>query len=114
MGRPQFKPTEEQRSLVKSMAAVGIPHDLIARRIELHSAKTLRKHFRRELDIGETDANYKVGQTLFKMATSGSSVAAAIFWAKTRMGWREREPDEIRHAELPPFIVARETGRTNP
>ena len=90
MGRPQFTPTKEQRDLVKSMAAVGIPHEKIARKIKLRSPKTLRKHFSEELDLGATDANYKVGKTLFDLATSGKCPPATIFWAKSRGGFHER------------------------
>ena len=32
MARPPFKPTDEQRNLVKELAAVGAPHKLIARK----------------------------------------------------------------------------------
>ena len=53
-------------------------------------AKTLRKHFRRELDRGSIEATAKVAQTLFRMATEGGNVAAAIFWMKARAGWREK------------------------
>ena len=89
MGRPQFTPTKEQRDLVKSMAAIGIPHEKIARKIKLRSPKTLRKHFPEELDLGASDADYKVGKTLFDMATSGEHPSASIFWMKAHAGWRE-------------------------
>ena len=110
MPRPQLKPNEEQRRLVKSMAAMGIPHEDIARKIGVRSPKTLRRHFREELDLGSTEANYKVAQTLFKMATSGECVAATIFWMKTRNGPSERASDDVRQIAPPHFIVAREPG----
>ena len=110
MPRPPFKPTDHHRALVKSMAAVGIPHEQIAIQIGIRSAKTLRKHFRDELDRGVTEANYKVGQTLFSMATSGDSAAATIFWSKTRLGLRERPTDGKPAAPPPPFIVTPDTG----
>ena len=47
-------------------------------------------HFREELDRGMTEANLKVAQSLFNMATVGGSVAAAIFWMKARASWREK------------------------
>jgi hypothetical protein len=75
MSRPQFNPTQEQRALVKSMAAMGIPHEDIARKIGVRSPKTLRKHFHDELDLGAMEANYKVLKTLFEMATSGEHPA---------------------------------------
>ena len=62
-------------------------------------AKTLRKHFTRELEMGSIEATTKVAQSLFRMATEGKNVAAAIFWMKARAGWREKQlpaPDEER------------------
>ena len=52
MSRPQLTPTEEQRRLVKSMAAVGISHEDIARKLRIRSPKTLRKHFRKNCISG--------------------------------------------------------------
>ena len=60
MPRPQLKPSEEQRRLVKSMAAMGTPQEHISRKIGIRSPKTLRKYFRDELDFGTAEANYKV------------------------------------------------------
>ncbi len=84
-----FEPTDEQRRTVRAMAGFGVPHEDIATLLEI-DAKTLRKHFRRELDRGSIEATAKVAQTLFAMATSGQNVAAAIFWMKARAGWREK------------------------
>ena len=84
-----FEPTEEQRRTVRAMAGYGVPQNDIATLLEI-DAKTLRKHFRRELDRGAIEATAKVGQSLFRMATEGQSVAAAIFWMKARAGWREK------------------------
>jgi hypothetical protein len=95
--------------MVKSMAAVGIPNEDIARKIRIRSPKTLRKHFRDELDLGIIDANYNVGKTLYQMATSGDEPAATIFWDKTRNRSRERSPDAAPAAP-PPFIVGVESG----
>ena len=102
MSRPRLKPTAEQRRLAKSMAAMGIPHEGIARKIGIRSPKTLRKHFREELHLGMIEANYKVTQTLFQMATSGDKPAATIFWMKTRNRLRERPAED---QPPPPFIV---------
>ena len=84
-----FVPTEEQRRMVKAMSGFGVPHDDIATLIDV-APKTLRKHFRVELDRGSIEATAKVGQSLFRMATEGGNVAAAIFWMKARAGWREK------------------------
>lgn len=84
-----FEPTGEQRNLVRAMSGFGIPQQDIATHLEV-DAKTLRKHFRRELDRGSIEATVKVAQSLFQMATSGQNTAAAIFWMKARAGWREK------------------------
>jgi hypothetical protein len=94
------------------MAAMGTPQEDTARLIGIRSPKTLRKHFRKELDLGATEANYKVATTLFSMATSGQCPAATIFWMKTRNRFRERPPEEASRIMPPPFIVAREQGAT--
>ena len=76
------------------MAGFGVPQEDIATLLEI-DAKTLRKHFRTELDRGTIEANAKVAQTLFTMATVDKNVAACIFWMKARAGWREKPlPDE--------------------
>ena len=85
----KFQPTDEQRRLVHAMAGFGIQHEGIATHLDI-DAKTLRLHFRRELDRGSVDATAKVAQSLFQMATQDRNVAAAIFWMKARGGWREK------------------------
>ena len=58
--------------------------------------KTLRKHYRDELDMGETKANAQIAGFLFNAAKSGN-VSAQIFWLKIRARWREA-PVELRHS----------------
>ena len=55
----------------------------------LRSSKTLRKHFGEEINRGAIQANTRVSQTLYKMATSGKYPAATIFWAKPQHGYRK-------------------------
>jgi|SRR5579871_3300193 len=102
MPRPKLDPTPQQRRLVKSMAAMGTPQEHIARKIGIRSPKTLRKHFRAELETGFCDANYQVNKTLYEMATSGTCPPATIFWIKTR----NPEPRKIdfRPAVPPPLF----------
>jgi hypothetical protein len=55
----------------------------------------MRKHYRDELDTGHIKATAKVAEILFRKATTDGSqaVTAAIFWLKTRGGWRETPQD---------------------
>lgn len=89
-----LEPTPEQRKTVRALSGFGVPQDDIAAYVDI-DPKTLRKHFRVELDRGSLEATAKVAQSLFNMATSGNNVAAANFWMKARAGWREKNNLEI-------------------
>jgi len=91
IGRPAFHPTDQDRTKVARMSRMGIPQKQIGFVFDI-SPKTLRKHFRKELNEA-VEANLKVVQTLYSMATSGQNVAASIFWAKTRCGFKYGGPD---------------------
>jgi hypothetical protein len=95
MGRRAHKPDPAQRRQVEALAAYGIPEPDIARVVGV-DPKTLRKHYRDELDMGETKANAQVAGFLFNSAKSGN-VSAQIFWLKTRARWRET-PVELKHS----------------
>ena len=84
------------------MAGYGVPETDIAGVIGI-DPKTLRKHYRSELDHGHVKANAKVAENLFRKATGDGreSVIAAIFWLKTRAGWKET-------------MVQEHTGKTDP
>ena len=100
-----FEPTEEQRRLVRALAGFGITHEDIGKQVGCEP-KTLRKHFREELDRGTVEATAKVAQSLFQMATTGENVAAAIFWMKARAGWREKS--QVEHtaaAGAVPYVI---------
>ena len=105
MPRPKLVPTKEQRGVVRSMAAYGNRQQDIARVVGLRSPKTLRRHFREELDRGAIEANSQVAQALYRLATSGKSAAAAMFWLKCRAGWRERKEFDQSAMAPPPFLV---------
>lgn len=89
----RYEPTPDQRRTVKTMAGFGILQEDIAGFLGIGD-KTLRRHFREELDRGVTEANAKVAQSLFQMATQGKNVAAAVFWMKARAGLREKHEVE--------------------
>ena len=80
-------PTKVSRQTVELHAAIGTPQELVARLLGIRS-KTLRKHYRSELDLGLAKANAKMGGHLFNKGLSGDT-SAAIFWMKTRGGFNE-------------------------
>ena len=106
MARPVFKPTRKMRETAKIMAGLGVRTDDIAKVIGI-TPKTLRKHFRAELDLGMIEANAKVVKSLFQMATSGKNTSAAIFWAETRCGFNERAgaPDVENETKIPQIVL---------
>lgn len=95
MGRRSHQPDPARRRQVEAMAAYGIPEINISQVVGV-DPKTLRKHYREELDLGETKANAQVAGFLFNAAKNGN-VTAQIFWLKTRAKWRET-PVELRHS----------------
>ena len=98
-----FSATAEQRRTVRAMSGFGIQQEEIATFLDI-DPKTLRKHFRAELDRGSTEATAKVAQSLFRMATEGNNVAAAIFWMKARAGWSEKQ--RIEHGMAPYAVIS--------
>jgi hypothetical protein len=95
MGRRAHRPDPSQRRQVEALAAYGIPEADISGVVGI-DPKTLRKHYRDELDLGETKANAQVAGFLFNAAKNGN-VTAQIFWLKTRAKWRET-PIELKHS----------------
>lgn len=85
----QHKPTAETRSNVKALASVGTTQEHIAIYLDI-DVKTLRKHYRRELDTALILANSNVAKSLYKNANDGN-VTAQIFWLKTKGGWSEKK-----------------------
>lgn len=91
------EPTDKTRAEVAALYSFGVPQADIANFIGV-DAKTLRKYYRSELDTAALKANAAVAKFLYenasgaalrKGATNADCVRAAMFWAKTRMRWRE-------------------------
>ncbi len=85
--KPPHEPTEAQRQLVQLHATIGTQQSVIADILGIDD-KTLRKHYRNELDLALAKANATIGGALFNKAKNGDT-AAMIFWMKTQAGWRE-------------------------
>ena len=84
----KHKPTQEQRKTVGAMCSYGIPQDDIAKVIGIDT-KTLRLHYRSELDTASAKANAQVAQRLYKKCM-GDDTTSIIFWLKTRAKWSEK------------------------
>lgn len=94
-GRPAHEPTEATRKLCLTLSGYGVPQEEIGRQIGIHQ-ETLRIHYRDELDSGVAQANARVAESLYKKAISDGPQAAssAMFWLKTRAGWKETMVNE--------------------
>ena len=104
MGRRTHRPDETSRRQVEAMAGYGVPEADIARVVGI-DAKTLRRHYREELETGHIKASARVAENLYRKATGEGreAVVAAIFWLKTRAGWKETSVSEVRHDVVDPI-----------
>ena len=96
MGRRAHQPDPVTRRQVEAMAACGVPEADIGKVIGI-DPKTLRKHYRVELDTGGIRASTRIAQSLYNKALGdgAQSVTAAIFWLKTRAHWKETNVHEV-------------------
>ena len=112
MSKPLHQPTEKTRAEIIALRSYGVPIKEGAAYIGIDD-KTLYKYYRDELENSAIKANANVGKFLYQAAsgqalTTGATysdcVRAAMFWAKTRMGWKETNVQEhtgANGADLP-------------
>jgi len=81
------KPSEAIRRQVICHARIGVSQEEIAKVMGI-DGKTLRKHYRDELDNSAREASTAVAGFLFDQCENGN-VTAQIFWLKTRDQWKE-------------------------
>jgi hypothetical protein len=110
MPRLKFHPTAQQRQIVKQHAAFGTQHEHISQLIGIQSAKTLRKYFRKELDLGRSEANASVATSLYKAARDGN-LNAQKFWLTHQAGWGHQS-HQTTATTPPPFVVEREEPKS--
>ena len=118
-GQPKFEPTQDQRSQVKLMKALGIPEDRICKTITNPRTRkpvapmTLARAFAAELESGATEFHARVGNFILcailgKKPALGDAIkseqvrmTAAIFYAKTKMGWKETGSEQANKDDKP-------------
>ena len=102
MSKPLHQPTEKTRAEIIALRSYGVPIKEVAAYIGIDD-KTLYKYYKDELENSAIKANANVGKFLYQAAsgqalTTGATysdcVRAAMFWAKTRMGWKETNVQE--------------------
>ena len=97
--------TDESKRMVESTSGLGLPHEQIAILVGIDD-KTLRKHYRTELDMGKAKANGQIAKTLFSKATGGDTTAL-IWWTKTQLKWAETQKHELTGADGAPLEFAK-------
>ena len=79
---------------VAMMTAIGNTHEEIALCVrDGISPKTLRKHFKRELETGKLVANREVGKRVFQNAIKGD-IQAQKWWLACRADWKPAGDDK--------------------
>lgn len=130
MGRKAHQPTDQMREQVAFMSGIGTPQDEIALVLEM-SVDTLRKYYTTELKLGKARANSKVRESLYFQAVGRDAIyrtdeieqadgtvirqrvkireeqpkvlTAGIFWAKTQLGWIEKERIQLANPDDTPI-----------
>lgn len=88
-GKQGHHPTDVQRQTVLMHMALGTSQSDVAKLMHV-SLKTLKRHYKEELNFGRSKANAGVAGKLFDKAMKGDT-SAQIFWLKTQAGWREKQ-----------------------
>ena len=91
------EPTENSRKQVETSAGLGLPHEQIAALVGIDD-KTLRKHYRTELDVGKAKASASIARSLYNKALGGDTTAM-IWWTKAQMRWSETVKQELTGAD---------------
>lgn len=86
-----------QRRLVHVLASEGIPQTQIARVLGIDE-KTLRKHYRHELDVGASKLEAKLVLHLYRLSNGKGATAlkAITFCLRSRFGWSRYAPPAQR------------------
>jgi|TARA_A100001201_G_C4042937_1_gene187271 hypothetical protein len=87
---------DKTASLINQLSGLGITHQQICDIVKI-SKPTLYKYYNDELQEGKAQANAKIAQNLFKIATGSGreAVTACIFWLKTQAHWKETNVIEV-------------------
>jgi hypothetical protein len=101
-------PTDKDRDMVRVMVAGGILQTDIGKVLGI-SHVTLRKHFRREIDVGAAEIAGRMVQSLVTMAlgteTEQPNFNAIKWYTQAKMGWSEKVVVEDNRPQNQPMKV---------
>jgi hypothetical protein len=95
------KPDRRTRELVSALALNGVVQSRIAMHVGI-SEPSLRKHYRRELDLAAESVCARVAKNLVRIASTGSgnaAVQAAKYVLGCKAGWKDTTHLEIEPSE---------------
>ncbi len=85
-------PTDENRTIVRELYAAGICQERIAERLDI-DPKTLRLHYRDELDNTKENMISALSKNLYQDALNGDKDSRE-FWLKCQGRWSYYKPPE--------------------
>lgn len=94
-GRPPHVPTEQSRERVRELAAGGARLIDVAIDLDI-SDQTVLKYYRDDFRRARVKAYARVGRSIYERAIAGESWAATLY-AKTQMGWSEKNKLEVEN-----------------
>lgn len=112
-GPKPWEPTDEQIAKIKLYAGLGSTQEQIATLIGI-SVDTLTRCEATKLawEHGQAETIAKVAGSLVKKALGGDT-ASAIFYLKTRAGWKETQVNE-HHGAMPVSFIKEKVVRPAP
>lgn len=81
MARPEHQPTEALRATVKDLASFKVSHSQMSNYLGI-TEKTLRKHYRVEIDAGVVDLVTTAGNTIRSAAKRGDIDSAKFILSR--------------------------------
>lgn len=97
-------PDNNLAATVATMSLAGFPIPKICAALKI-SADTLAEHYQYEMDNGRVNMMTQVVGSLAQRAIAGSDTAA-IFLAKARLGWSDRQSVELTGKDGGPIEIA--------
>jgi hypothetical protein len=114
MGNRAFKPTPILRKMVKSAYGLGMRQKDICLLLRSENdipmdTKTLRKHFKEELEVGRAPVEYRIRQSAWQVASDPNhpKFSTMNIWVqKTLLGINETQVHEVTGPDGEPLSSA--------
>ena len=101
-GPAAWKPNKAERKLVEVCAAMGMTLPQTATVLG-KSVKSIQRRCREEWQTGMARINAKIANKLVEKCLAGDT-ASLIFYAKTRLGWNEKQLHELTGRDGGPIV----------